>query len=352
MDELYFKFNNESIYLKDIDLINETSPHDHREFYNFISEYNLKDSYKKLKEANSCDIAKVPLYIVYKDKNIHISDFIKEHNEFSNTLEHLDLINGLEAKNTFRNCNDCNDKQRMIPIHFETCRLFQSVYEIFVAARFALLEGELKLHICGNMPWRNGSEAQFWFRSMYINNAILWYNSAFDALLQCLWIGKRLYTQCEKGDNDKKNYSINDIIANRNEILSKCDKSMLSDRVNYLLSDIQCQKTRNKILKKCTLQTIELDAQYKYLSEFRSSTKIATLANKLKHQGGLLYKETNTDRRIEARTNNYSSNAMLEFVNIDDVITELADYHKKFICIVERVHKDIQNDFAQYNLTI
>lgn len=350
-DLLYFQFKGEPIGLKEVDSICETSSQNRQEFKAIIDNYNLKYSFRGISEANRDDAKLIPLSLSYKGSDIHLLEFIEKHNEFHRSLPLLDRINGLEIHHLLSNIINCHDNEANI-VFIETSRLFQALYNTFTAARYALTKGELKLHTSNEMPWNNGSRAQFWLRKMYLNNAIIWYNSSFDILLQCLWIGKRLFTQSTKGDNDRIKYSLDYIIANREKIIKKCDDVSKSLPDLFRVADIGNKKTMGEILKKCSLTPFEGKDEYKFLGTFRNSTKIPKWANDLKHKNGLQYKEDYSFSGGVLKSGAYDSHETLSLIEIDEVVEELAKYHKGIISVVNKTYEVIQAEFKQYNCNI
>jgi hypothetical protein len=63
---------------------------------------------------------------------------------------------------------------------------FRDLFSVMMSGRFALVNAYKKIHQFG-ISWKQGSVGQLWLRSMFLKNAILWYNSCEDYLLQIIW---------------------------------------------------------------------------------------------------------------------------------------------------------------------
>lgn len=197
----------------------------------------------------------------------------------------------------------------------ETFRLFQDVYNTFSLARFALLDGYKKLHLHSTITWESGDKAQLWVRTYYLNNAIIWYNSCFDILLQTLWIGKKYY--------QNKSLTFQQLCNDFNRILRECDLKYIPEKCmeNFSKSDI-CKYVRDK-------------------------------ANKLKHRNGLRYKEFVDPNLCWFKLKDYDSLKTVSSVDIEEVISNLTEYHKSFIALIEEVKEIINNEFTEkYNISL
>ena len=82
----------------------------------------------------------------------------------------------------------------------ETARRFQDLYDEICSARFALINACRE-----NFPEYLSTDVNFkghlWIRTQFLNNAIIWYNNAFDIFLNVLVIYYKIYNK-ELTDKD------------------------------------------------------------------------------------------------------------------------------------------------------
>ncbi|MFC1223360.1 hypothetical protein ACFE6N_06090 [Pedobacter sp. BG31] len=78
---------------------------------------------------------------------------------------------------------------------------FRQLYSLLATVRFAVCEAHKKLHK-SPILWSNGYIGQMWIRSQYLKNAVLWYNSCDDYLLQIIWFA---FDFCDPNTLDKPN---------------------------------------------------------------------------------------------------------------------------------------------------
>ncbi len=349
--QLFFKYKGAII---EIEKINNNDTSDDifvSECNNVITDYNLMYTYTDIYSAEDNVLKKLPLVISYKNCEYNLYDF-KLYMEGCSNLPNIDFINGIEVRNHFQNLlRGISDKISELDIRLfvETSRLFQNLYDTFSQARHALIQARTFLHHSNNMPWSNGAVGQFIYRQFYVNNAIIWYNSAFDILLQCLWIGKTIFTRCENTEYNRKSFSYRDIINNKDEILSKIEQIESKSITYFATADINDQKQFKNILKSCNLrEIIAYDTNYKYLQLFRengnteSGKNIATFANELKHKQGIQYEET-------FQTSGFFDlgcpDVNLTKFDIDKIISDLMNYHIKFIPLVKQIYNELKENF-------
>lgn len=103
-------------------------------------------------------------------------------------LELPEYLNGLECR---RLRLMKSDKEK--PILIETCRRLQDLYDEICAARFALITACQSKYPEYISSEDNGG-GHLWIQSQFVNTAILWYDAAFDILLQSIWIYFRFST--------------------------------------------------------------------------------------------------------------------------------------------------------------
>lgn len=248
-----FEYKGTIIPLKDVGIDSENTIIN--EFNSLISELNLKYSFANLFSLSEDEWKKYPISFHYKDSTLTLENFVKENLEISKELKLLDSINGLEKTHQFNmmeNFPNTSCEKETVAVCTETFRLFQDVYNTFALAKFSFLEGFRKLHLYSTLKWESGAYGQYWIRTSYLNNAIIWYNSCFDILLQTLWIGKRYYMNI---------FQLEDLWLKYDDVLAKCRE--------------------NKIPEEC----------FKSFANESCVKFVRLSANKLKHRNGLRYKE-------------------------------------------------------------
>ena len=312
-----FEYKNTIIPLKDAG-----SDSDNKivtEFNSLIAELDLKYSFAKLFHLSETDWENYPISLHYKDSSLTLKDFVKENLEISKELKLLDSINDLEKIHQFNmmeNFPNASSDKETVAVCTETFRLFQDVYNTFALARFSFLEGFRKLHLYSTLRWESGAYGQYWIRTSYLNNAIIWYNSCFDILLQTMWIGKKYYI-------DKKNLQFKDLWLRFDEVLVRCREADIPD------------------------------ACIKSFSNTSTVEHVRELANKLKHRNSLRYKEFCDPNLIMFAFGDYNSKSTEASTGIEEVITELTSYHKAFVALVDEVKVIISTEFKNnYNIAI
>ena len=312
-----FEYKGTIIPLKDVGIDSENTIIN--EFNSLISELNLKYSFANLFRLSEDEWKKYPISFHYKDSTLTLENFVKENLEISKERKLLDSINGLEKTHQFnmmKNFPNTSCNKETVAVCTETFRLFQDVYNTFALARFSLLEGFRKLHLYSTLKWDSGAPGQYWIRTSYLNNAIIWYNSCFDILLQTMWIGKKYYI-------NKKNLQLEDLWLKYDDVLAKCRKNKIPE---------ECFKS---FAKESCVKFVQLSA------------------NKLKHKNGLRYKEFCDPNLIMFAFGDYNSKSTEASTDIEEVITELTSYHKAFVALVDEVKEIISTEFKNnYNIAI
>ena len=310
-----FEYKGTIIPLKDVGIDSENTIIN--EFNSLISELNLKYSFANLFSLSEDEWKKYPISFHYKDSTLTLENFVKENLEISKELKLLDSINGLEKTHQFNmmeNFPNTSCEKETVAVCTETFRLFQDVYNTFALAKFSFLEGFRKLHLYSTLKWESGAYGQYWIRTSYLNNAIIWYNSCFDILLQTLWIGKRYYMNI---------FQLEDLWLKYDDVLAKCRE--------------------NKIPEEC----------FKSFANESCVKFVRLSANKLKHRNGLRYKEFCDPNLIMFALGDYNSKSTEASTGIEEVITELTSYHKAFVALVDEVKEIISTEFKNYyNITI
>ena len=316
-----FEYKNTIIPLKDAG-----SDSDNKivtEFNSLIAELDLKYSFAKLFHLSETDWKNYPISLHYKDSSLTLKDFVKENVEKSEELKLLNSINGLEKihqLNMTVNFLNSSGNKEMIAVCTETLRLFQDVYNTFALARFSFLEGFRKLHLYSTLKWESGVYGQYWIRTSYLNNAIIWYNSCFDILLQTLWIAKKYYISKRIKSTELR---FEDLWLRYDEVLARCKDT--------------------DIPESCISTFVNKDS-VKYVRQS---------ANKLKHRNSLRYKEFCDPNLIMFTLGDYNSKSTEASTDIEEVITELTSYHKAFVALVDEVKKIISTEFKNnYNIAI
>ncbi|MGN0058354.1 MAG: hypothetical protein ACI363_09015 [Phocaeicola plebeius] len=216
-----FEYKGTIIPLKDVGIDSENTIIN--EFNSLISELNLKYSFANLFRLSEDEWKKYPISFHYKDSTLTLENFVKENLEISKELKLLDSINGLEKTHQFNmmeNFPNTSCDKETVAVCTETFRLFQDVYNTFALAKFSFLEGFRKLHLYSTLKWESGAYGQYWIRTSYLNNAIMWYNSCFDILLQTLWIGKRYYMNI---------FQLEDLWLKYDDVLAKCRENKIQE---------------------------------------------------------------------------------------------------------------------------
>ena len=310
-----FEYKGTIIPLKDVGIDSENTIIN--EFNSLISELNLKYSFANLFRLSEDEWKKYPISFHYKDSTLTLENFVKENLEISKELKLLDSINGLEKTHQFNmmeNFPNTSCEKETVAVCTETFRLFQDVYNTFALAKFSFLEGFRKLHLYSTLKWESGAYGQYWIRTSYLNNAIIWYNSCFDILLQTLWIGKRYYMNI---------FQLEDLWLKYDDVLAKCRE--------------------NKIPEEC----------FKSFANESCVKFVRLSANKLKHRNGLRYKEFCDPNLIMFALGDYNSKSTEASTGIEEVITELTSYHKAFVALVDEVKEIISTEFKNnYNIAI
>lgn len=293
------------------------------EFNTLIERLNLKYSFAPLFHLSENEWDSYPIKLHYKNQVLSLKEFVDENKKLSKELELPNSINGLDKTHQLQLAQKSfsgNISEEDLAICIEVFRLFQDVYNTFALARFSLREGFRKLHLYSSIPWDSGAFGQFWIRTSYLNNVIIWYNSCFDILLQTLWIAKQYYI-------GKK---VNKTILVKEDIIQKTDKVLIG-----------CREA--DILDSCITEFSKKD----------SRKFVRNKANSLKHRNGLRYKEFKDPNSILFLLKKYNSSSTESSVNIEDIVSSLTSYHKDFVSLIEEVKNIVSEEFrVKYNVTI
>lgn len=269
----------------------------------------------------------MPVSIIYDGNKFSLYDFFERIRNFEKQIPNLEEINGLELKyelivkhTGFQNQDD------FYLVIINTFRVFQDLYEVFSSARFALLKAQRILHLKSSIDWKDGKE-QLLLRSIWLNNAIVLYNSCFDKLLQTIWIGRELYI----GYKNKK------------MTVALCRKDM---GTNEGLEKVYYWCNYNNI-KNQLPKDLENAINLIYLDKPDS---VRHYANSIKHRGGMRYKNVFPFGQIYDNWENasYSSFNTRNEKDLDDVIEVVKEYHIAFRELTLKVLSFVMENFMQH----
>lgn len=222
-------------------------------------------------------------------------------------------------------------EERYLHLHFghldsatETVRRMQDLYQCISAGKYNLIRSELRTYpnLLEHTKYGNN-----YLRSIYLNNAIHWYNAAFDLLLQVVWFNYRLYEKYSLRLNNTNDF---------NSILENC-------RIKKILKETTIVPT--SILKAIT----ELDKRYSVCHEW---------TNNLKHRRFIQYYELEPKRKAAFITlNQRDGESFKDALQRGDVAynsmeTELSLSMSQVKNTLELCHKAIYNATATIVETI
>lgn len=165
---------------------NESELHD---FTTILQEFPY--SVRNLK--NDDRVKLMPIYILYNEERFSLFDFFEKNRNFEKEIPNIEEINCLEVMHEFTvKYTAFQSKDEFYIVIINVFRIFQDLYNLFSSARFALLKAQRILHLKSSVIWKDGQE-QLWLRTVWLNNAIVFYNSCFDRLMQTIWIGFELF---------------------------------------------------------------------------------------------------------------------------------------------------------------
>ncbi len=183
-------------------------------------------------------------------------------------------------------------------------------------------------------------------------NAIIWYNSSFDILLQTLWIGKEVFKTIEfdgyYNSQVKKDSKAINLIRNCS-YFENCDFYKYVNKGESKSYREINEENYIDILKECKIEHFQKE-KYNYLHKFKNTildVKLRPLANSLKHRNGIRYGETYPIPNIAIWTKNGKANPLIT-EKVDDVIEILVQYHKAFIPLIETVYQEINFHFQKW----
>lgn len=301
------------------------------EYYPFLEEFPY--TIRKVKGDALETIRNVPVNILYNGKNNSLYDFIKENQVFEAKLPQVDEINSLECIHelgvVFKQLEKRDQYHAVI---IETFRVLHDLSFSLNTARYALMQAHRILHFTSELKWSTGWE-QLWNRAVWLNNAIVMYNSCFDKLIQAVWIGFKSFDGYQKVDKEGK---------------PKGPK--LSPR------DLYTPNGLNRIFMFCDYNTIKgrfpIDVNAIIYSKYSTDLKkVREYANRIKHRGGMRYKGLFPYGSIGMMNNEdcYSSSRTQIEDDMDKVINDVKDYHIVFCKLVKDVFKCLMEEFQKHD---
>lgn len=295
------------------------------EFNSLIDHLKLKYSFATISKLTDSEWEEYPINLRYLDKSISLRQFVKENIQLTEELVLLHSINGLEKHqiDVINNRICYHLLEEDVAICNEVFRLFQDVYYTFSLARFSLLEGYRKLHLCSTVDWKSGAFGQYWIRTAYLNNAIIWYNSCFDILIQTLWIARLYYIDKDNKNEREKEFVKKDIILNLNKVRARCKEKYIND--------LCVREFKNEL----------------------SWFFVHNAANCLKHRNTLHYSELMDSHKVLFVLNEYHSTRAESVISLEVVIENLISYHNCFVSLVNEVKAIVSAEFkSRYNIEL
>lgn len=180
-------------------------------------------------------------------------------------------------------------------------------YRLFTSARAALIFAKQDKYDDNIISLSSGEFGQKWLRSEYLKNAIVWYNSCEDYIYQIIWFAYGLHG---KGKiRNKKVYKY---------VLGKCNYSKIKDKQIGNLNSIIDNYRNDPIV----------------------NTLRQTLANNLKHRGGLEFKEFYD----ELYSDGVGEVALIKpyIISFDETLNILKEVHIKLLKFLREVLKFLQ----------
>lgn len=245
----------------------------------------------------------------------NLEDVIKE-------LALPEWLNGKEASFLNLNTKGCDLNHMM-----ETCRCLQSLYDVICSARLNLACACRKEYP-ELLDANNTQLSHIWMSSQFLNNAILWYNAAFDLALQPLWVYFKIYA--------KGNANFRLTTENLDKILEKCRFENLKRNGDIIIGGPLITK----------LERINANMQ----------NNIRLWANNLKHRKKMEYaelskrahqisvggtfsmrKDENGKTILTINEGEYNSSKTIERIDMDYVINTLITFHKELVLLTKDI---------------
>lgn len=316
--------------LSDYDTALDNSKDELIEYYPFLEEFPY--TIRKAKGDALETIRNIPVNILYNGKINSLYDFIKENRVFEAQLPQVNEINSLELIHelgvVFKHLEKRDQYHAVI---IETFRVLHDLSFSLNTARYALMQAHRILHFTSELKWSTGWE-QLWNRSVWLNNAIVMYNSCFDKLIQAVWIGFESYIGYRERDKNRK---LKEALKRENlysksglnRIYKLCDYNTIKKRLPQNIKSLLSINTINKL------------------------SKVRTYANRIKHRGGMRYKGLFPYGTIGELTSAvcYSSAQTRIEDDLDKVVNEVKEYHNIFCELVKKVFKCIIEEFQKHD---
>jgi len=219
------------------------------------------------------------LTVTYKGQNYTLKQLTQDNNDFSKSLEIPEELN-------------------MPPDDLKSIALgdsgyliakdkFRHLYGLLTTGRFAASEAHKKLHK-GPIQWSSGYTGQMWVRSQYLKNAMLWYNSCEDYLLQIIWfafdfVDPNKLKSPSRYKRELRGCRWESLLGKLEARKSETIIASLLDNINALRSDPDMKAVRdiaNSLKHHADIYIKDLDPQPDYvLSSYKGFTNDA-VANK------------------------------------------------------------------------
>ena len=194
----------------------------------------------------------------------------------------------------------------------EILRRFAGVYHTAAEARFNLAAAQIKRY-SNFLSDDSSDESHLWVSSVFVNNALINYQSLFDLILQVSWFYYRIYTYFN---------------------VSKENQTKLSLSTSNLLLILQKCKWENVLKHKDILEA----NYFSLLKQFYESaiySKVNNLANSLKHRNKICYDETMIEDQFLINCNDYSSAETLKSHTLEEIVSVLKEYHNAIYDVIK-----------------
>lgn len=218
-------------------------------------------------------------------------------------------------------------------VSIEIYRRVKSLYDAICSARFNL-SVSCKKEYPEYIDQDNPKEANLWIRTQFANNAILWYNSIFDLILQVFWFYFKFY--------EKLKSPLCLSVQTMDDILSKCSYGSIKN-----------------IQEKFKCIEGDLWQELMNLKEDVNRKKVKDWANILKHRGTLAYAGLDVQDTIPYATYDahgkglvealrsgnfsivYNSRETKSKVSIEEVRKTLIDFHSSLNVFVNNMNNSL-----------
>lgn len=200
--------------------------------------------------------------------------------------------------------------------------LYEALYNTIQSGRYNLY---MSCKDSYEQAFNIDNEDDQFLRCQFLNSALMHYNSAFDIMLECIWVGFGLYRYVK-------------------------NEGVLS---------LNTRKETEHVLSLCTYKKIKslekvIDAAlFEELVKLRKThQKIANWTNNLKHRGNLVYEEY-FEETIHVKTESkeksilFDSSTIQSQVSIDKVKVSLIAYHSCLITFVRYLDEFYKNKITQ-----